>query len=467
MKPSRATSRRNATRPTPGAPPVLCGTDFSVHAAEAADIAGAIARRSGAPLLLIHAVDQPVVRTGSPEDHPELLGRNPEKLAAETDRLRAAGTDVRPSIIAGSPHQGVAEAAASHAAGLIVVGSIGQIAPSRLLVGSVAERTAETAPAPTLVVREPTALRDWAAGRRRLRVVIAHDFSTTADQAVAWAAGLAKLGPCDLTVAHIDWLPGEVHRLGLPGPIPLTKNPPLVAHVLERDLRERIAPLLNGQTAALHVSPGLGRTAEHLIEIARLKEADLLVVGTHQRHGLSRIHLGSVSRGILRHAPMNVAVIPLPESAPSTQVIQPFQRALVPTDFSPLANTAIAAACSVLPRGGTLHLLHVRPAAPAGKRAAQGTAPRTHESRARQLARLRALIPAATSTLGLSAEVHVAEHDHVAKAICQEAERTGANVICIASHGRSGLSRALLGSVAHEVMQLSPRPVLVVRPQKS
>jgi nucleotide-binding universal stress UspA family protein len=139
----------------------------------------------------------------------------------------------------------------------------------------------------------------------------------------------------------------------------------------------------------------------------------------------------------------------------------------VSTDFSPLANSAIAAACSALPRGGTLHLLHVRPAPPAAKRRPSGTAPRPPESRARQLAQLRALIPAAINTLGLNAEVHVVEHDHVARAICQEAERIGANVICIASHGRSGLSRALLGSVAHEVMHLSPRPVLVVRPQKA
>jgi nucleotide-binding universal stress UspA family protein len=51
-----------------------------------------------------------------------------------------------------------------------------------------------------------------------------------------------------------------------------------------------------------------------------------------------------------------------------------------------------------------------------------------------------------------------------ARAIHETAERLGADVICLASHGRSGIARAALGSVAEEVMRNSRRPVLVVRP---
>ena len=49
------------------------------------------------------------------------------------------------------------------------------------------------------------------------------------------------------------------------------------------------------------------------------------------------------------------------------------------------------------------------------------------------------------------------------KRIRQEAERLGAHLVCIGSHGRSGLAKAVLGSVAQSVVAQSQRPVLIVR----
>jgi hypothetical protein len=53
-----------------------------------------------------------------------------------------------------------------------------------------------------------------------------------------------------------------------------------------------------------------------LVGLAIEEQADLIVVGTHQWHGLSRLRHGSVSRGILRHAPMSVACVPTLGAAP-------------------------------------------------------------------------------------------------------------------------------------------------------
>ena len=65
---------------------------------------------------------------------------------------------------------------------------------------------------------------------------------------------------------------------------------------------------------------------------------------------------------------------------------------------------------------------------------------------------------------GIVGEAHVIEDTDPAKAICQSAERLGADVICLSSHGRSGFSAALMGSVAQAAMGQSHFPVLVVRP---
>jgi nucleotide-binding universal stress UspA family protein len=65
---------------------------------------------------------------------------------------------------------------------------------------------------------------------------------------------------------------------------------------------------------------------------------------------------------------------------------------------------------------------------------------------------------------GRSLEPHVVRGDDAAQAIAQTAALLGADAICIASHGRSGISRALVGSVADKVIRATRKPVLVLRP---
>lgn len=60
-------------------------------------------------------------------------------------------------------------------------------------------------------------------------------------------------------------------------------------------------------------------------------------------------------------------------------------------------------------------------------------------------------------------QVHVEVADDVPDAIVELAEQVGANTIAIGTHGRGGLRRALLGSVAEEVIRKSNVPVFVIR----
>jgi nucleotide-binding universal stress UspA family protein len=71
------------------------------------------------------------------------------------------------------------------------------------------------------------------------------------------------------------------------------------------------------------------------------------------------------------------------------------------------------------------------------------------------------LVPA-TSTREVHA--HVVRGDDAARSIAQTAARLGVDVICVASHGRSGISRAIMGSVADKLMRATRKPVLVLRP---
>ena len=76
--------------------------------------------------------------------------------------------------------------------------------------------------------------------------------------------------------------------------------------------------------------------------------------------------------------------------------------------------------------------------------------------------RLRALLPEGAEARGVATNVDVVTHRDPADGILLAAERAGADVICLGSHGGTGRFDTLLGSVAQQVVAKSHRPVLVV-----
>lgn len=134
-------------------------------------------------------------------------------------------------------------------------------------------------------------------------------------------------------------------------------------------------------------------------------------------------------------------------------------RVLVATDFSYLGNKAVPYGCAIVRRGGTLKLIHVTAPAAAPKKSKET---KLANDDAKLVAQLRALVPPdAEERFDVKAEI--VEESSPAKAIAQQAERFDADAICLGSHGRRGLAKTLLGSVAQEVMAKSKRPILTVR----
>jgi nucleotide-binding universal stress UspA family protein len=108
-------------------------------------------------------------------------------------------------------------------------------------------------------------------------------------------------------------------------------------------------------------------------------------------------------------------------------------------------------------RGAEVHLLHVTE---------PGGGPRSAPPEDFQpIARLRALVPKWAARDGIVTHTEVVHRGDVANAIRGVAARIGADAVCMASHGRSGIGRVVLGSVAEEVLRDETRPVLIVRSQ--
>jgi len=292
-------------------PPIVCGTDFSATATEATNIAAAMARRLTSRLVLVHAdefyrsslVSDPTVIEAA-------ISERRVELNSEAERLRDLGTQVEEKSLFGTAFDELVATAAKSKARFIVVGAIGHGLARRLLVGSIADRTAETSPVPTLVVRPKSRLAAWIDGKHVLKVLVGYDFSAASDTALGWMNELGKIGKLETTVLYTNWPPDEARRLGYEGPLPFAVNPTEIQKNLEGDLKKRIAKFLPKQKATAIVEPGWGTPEGYLFQMASRRNVDLIVVGTHQRRGLGRVLLGSVSRAVLHHAKVSVAVVP-------------------------------------------------------------------------------------------------------------------------------------------------------------
>jgi len=238
------------------------------------------------------------------------ISQRRHELGREAQRLRDLGTKVEEKFLSGSAFDQLVTVAREATGRLIVVGAVGHGLARRLFAGSVAERTAESSPIPTLVVRPGGRIAPWIRGEHGLKVLVGYDFSAASDAALSWVNQLTEIGNFQATVLYSNWPPDEARRLGYEGPLPLDANPEAIQKNLERDLKKQLARFLPKQKVTAIVEPGWGTPEGYLFEMASRRNVDLIVVGNHQRQGLGRVLLGSVSRAVLHHAKVSVAVIP-------------------------------------------------------------------------------------------------------------------------------------------------------------
>lgn len=419
--------------------PIICGTDLSDASAGALEVARALAARRGdREVVLLHVVD-----SDTPDATSErALEATRAELDALADRPGAAGAiKVRAELVVGPPDETLVGYAETEGADLIVIAARSTHA-SLFRLGTTASQVIARAAVPVIIVRDPAPFLAFARGDRPLRVLAGVDDSATCDLGLQFLHGLRALGPIEVVLGAVYYPDDAAAHYGLEAGA-LVDRDPEVEQLLARDLLRRFGGDLTGVTAVAR--RGLGRIGDHLIELARDERADAIIVGTGQKTGLDR--LGSVSSVIVNDAPQSVICVP-PQAAIATRTVPVVKTALVATDLSPFANRAIAYAFAMTPPDGSVHVVHV-------------IKDDAELDEAALIAQLTALAPlGATQTV----TAHLVRGDDAATALAQRAARLGVDVICISSHGRSGIARALVGSVADRLLRATRLPVLVLRP---
>ena len=136
------------------------------------------------------------------------------------------------------------------------------------------------------------------------RIVVPTDFSAPADAALTYAIDLASKLGATVSLVHVFDDPSGIHS-GEYVPMPSEMRGEILA-----DLRRRLAELVATRGhSELNPQVLIGPTARTIVESARESGADLIVIGTHGRHGVSRLLMGSVAERVVRTATCPVLTV--------------------------------------------------------------------------------------------------------------------------------------------------------------
>lgn len=407
---------------------IICGTDLSARSASALEVARALAAQRGdSEVILVHvAADEQ--RAAAARAQLDEQANVPGNVA------------VRAELVVGEPDERLLSIAETEGTELIVLAASSK--PGSLLeLGSTAEKVIVASHVPVLVVRDPKPWLAFASGEKPLRVLLGVDDSVASELGVQWTHALRQRGPVEVVLGAVYYTDEAAELYGL-HTRPVVDRDPEIEKLITRDLLRRFG---DGPGVSARAQRGLGRLGDHVVELANEAGVDAIIVGTGQKTGLGR--LGSVSTIVVHDAAQSVVCVP-PNARVPTISVPRITSALVATDLSGFANRAVPFAFALTDEGGEVHIAHVV----------------DDDARVDVTEIERELLALAPANMKRQVTAHVVRGDDAAKAIAQTAARAGCDAICIASHGRSGITRALVGSVADRLLRATRKPVLVLRP---
>ncbi len=310
---------------------IVCGTDLGSSGRRAVDLAIALARRNGARLHLVHAIDEPALDEGdaiTPANHPAiaaLRARVEARRDLARERLEAlavvASLEVasKVTVHTGRPWRALLEVADAEDAELVVVGPHARRDGllDRLgerLLGSTARNVVRHAHRPVLVAQfdsESVARVLEQVGRDEpLCVVVGADFRAGGASALRGAGHFGGVEN-DLVLVH-----------ALQDPF-APDDAPVDSDVLRdkwlADLRTRLQHVADGVPNATKLRVGHGDPARVVTDVAIEENAHFVSVGSHEGGVLSRILLGSTAERALLYSAVPVLVSPPEPPTPDAE----------------------------------------------------------------------------------------------------------------------------------------------------
>jgi nucleotide-binding universal stress UspA family protein len=294
-------------------------------------------------------------------------------------------------------------------------------------------------------------------------ILVAVDGSENGDRALSVAIFLARDYGSKLVIAHvIDAAAAEA-----PYSAGFSSGGSLVVRELEvvaQDLLARGAASAERAGVPVTTQSLNGWPTEAIVACANEQHADALVIGTQGKTGLERFLMGSTAVEVLRRSVVPVFVVPPTCAGPEA----PLERILVALDGTETSEAALGFAETLArSKRATLILCSaVNSRDLFDKAATYGYDPsQLYEDLQRVAEERLAKGAARVAAAGLESETAVVEGEP-AHAIVRAASSRGADAIVVGTHGRAGLQRLFLGSVAEGVTRTATVPVIVIGPER-
>lgn len=289
------------------------------------------------------------------------------------------------------------------------------------------------------------------------KVLVALDFGDASLEALRQARQLAHGTGGALAACHV--LPAEYDlSLLFPGRVPdASADSAADDEKTRRALEEHARDKLGLELSEIFIERGSAYA--QIVRRAEAWGATFIVAGSHNRTGISRVFLGSVAERVARHAHCSVLVA---RPSPTTGLV------VAATDLSDPSLPAIAAGAEAARRAdgqlvvvSALEWTNAMPAPSAGLIGGMPVLP-PPEMQAEVRSALRTTLEGALGRAGAIGNVQVLEGP-VAPSIVDCANRLNASLIVVGTHGRTGLARLAIGSVAEQVIRSAQCSVLAVR----
>lgn len=312
------------------------------------------------------------------------------------------------------------------------------------------------------------------------RILVPLDGSTRAESAVPVATRIAQASGGSVILLQVAAIPIEIESENKPPEVysqaALNQGVADTKSYLEGVANSDVLAGMKTETAAV-----TGAIAPSILSAIQSLHADLVVMCSHGYTGFKRWALGSVAHKLVPHSPVPVLVLRDGGAVPATAAQKPMCT-FVPLDGSPLSETALEPAVQLLtalaPSGQkAVHLMRVVdiPASYGKFRSSVDKyydtgvrAEATHEYQAYLEAVAKRFTEGDFAKYNISVTTSIPVDMDVAEAIVQAAEQAegtelaGYDLIVMATHGRGGVQRWMLGSVAERVLHTTRVPLMVV-----
>ena len=298
------------------------------------------------------------------------------------------------------------------------------------------------------------------------RILVPLDGSSLAEQALACAMTLAQRLPAELVLLRAIWIPPDLLEILDESTVELNA----IVTELEAEAHDYLGALVDQLTdtglTTRHVVRR-GPAAEAILDYVGQVDIDQIVMATHGYSGIKRWTHGSVAERVLQaaHVPLLLVRVGEQDLTSDWQQAARCRRILVPLDGSSMAEQILPTVISVAQAmSGELILLRVPVAHVSGwivgewYLLAQDVLDAAEEDAQAYLSSVASRLEEQGLDVAMATSI-----GPVASCIVEYAETHQVDLIAMCTHGRTGLARWALGSVADRVLRAGGKPILLVR----